>query len=402
MPKTELPLHVGHDYEDALEQMANRAMTGFVENFKKKNDYRSGKFPKSPDCHPQDVLGYYIWSDLQMYDYLANEFTICDNYYSSHPGPTLPNRMYSLTGHLQHDRNGEPRLNNSMDSTFFLSRDETIFDVLSRYEVKWRVYESFPSVTILRMFSKYAGNTTEIRNIKGLEIDIANNDFPSVVFIDPSMHTAVVNDDHPPADMLNGQNLVKSVYDTLKSNTEIWNNTLFIVTYDEHGGLFDNVYPPIAETLTDPRQKGKGTKWGKLLNPNNEILPDESVQFGLRVPTFLISPYAKKGSVFKAPLDHTSILKSILIRFCEGERPYMGPRVDHTKNFGDALTSQRRINIPQSPKLAQTEEMKKVFTLNDLKKFYTNFKPVSKSSLTSAEADFHDFMAVLSRMTKPF
>ena len=46
-----------------------------------------------------------------------------------------------------------------------------------------------------------------------------------------------------------GQLFLKSVYDTLRSNPEIWRNTLLVITYDEHGGFYDHAIPPLADVL---------------------------------------------------------------------------------------------------------------------------------------------------------
>ena len=70
--------------------------------------------------------------------------------------------------------------------------------------------------------------------------------FPRAV-IEPAMHHFPPNDDHPVADMHHGQLFLKGVYDTLRSNEALWRKTMLIITYDEHGGFYDHVVPPIAE-----------------------------------------------------------------------------------------------------------------------------------------------------------
>lgn len=419
--KTKLPLSVGHSFEDVKQQLARQTMTGFAANFAEK----ISKALDAKGCKPQDALGYYTASDLAMYEFLAGEFAICDRYFCSHPGPTLPNRMYSLTGDLQRDRNGEPRFNNGVDSTFFLSRDQTIFDILEQKGVSWRVYESVPSVTMLRMFSRYAGDETHISDIRKLKKDIADAKgsvkFPSVTFIDPAMHDGPPNDDHPPADMLHGQHLIRDVYKALRANQAVWEKSMLIVTYDEHGGFFDHVPPAVAELFQDPRKlQGTGT-----VNPstaNNEPgtgavtglkdegdlvgnpdagtsrprhLPDEEVIYGVRVPTFIISPWVAKGSVFKRLADHTSILKTILVRFCGTDRPFLSDRVHNAFDLGPALTlsAPRDVTatLPDLPNLPDSN-------VHDLKKA---FHIIRTRDITSNHSDSHDWMEALSRMIRP-
>jgi phospholipase C len=419
--KTKLPLGVGHSFEDVKQQLARQTMTGFAANFATK----IAKAPNAKGCKPQDALGYYTASDLAMYEFLSREFAICDRYFCSHPGPTLPTRMYSLTGDLQRDRHGEPRFNNGVDSTFFLSRDQTIFDVLEQKGVPWRVYESVPSVTMLRMFSRYAGDETHIRDIRKLKKDIADSKgsvkFPAVTFIDPAMHDGPPNDDHPPADMLHGQHLIRDVYKAIRANDALWKKTMLIVTYDEHGGFFDHVPPAVAEVFQDPRkfqdpptvspspasnEPGTGavtdvTDGDDLVtNPDAGTsrprhLPNEEVIYGVRVPTLIISPWVAKGSVFKRLVDHTSILKTILVKFCGTDRPFFSDRVHHALDFGPALTltAPRDVTatLPVLPNLSDSD-------VHDLKKA---FHIIRKRDITGKDSDSHDWMEALSRLVRP-
>jgi phospholipase C len=399
--KTQIPFGVGHEVDDVTQQIANNTMKGFVDNFK---HYHSNGFGNGQGTEPQDVLGYYTQEELAMYKYLADEYTICDNYFSSHPGPTLPNRMYSLCGDLQKDRNGEPKLDNTVETSFIFSREQNIFDILSQHEVDWKVYESFPSVTMLRMFTKYIGEDKKIQNIDNLEADIKKVNgtsikFPSVVFIDPAMHDAPANDDHPPADMLHGQHFIKRVYDALKSNPKIWDHTLFVINYDEHGGLFDHVPPKTAEIFQDPAKKPVVVAALSDVSGSSNYKENEKITYGVRVPAFLISPYVEKGGVYHQNLDHTSILKTILIKFCGEFKPFLSDRVNVAHDLGSALKSTRRSIDTSSPDLPTLPDMKKPKTLKPqiIKKNQT----MTKSKLSGKGADFHDFLAFLGRTVKP-
>jgi phospholipase C len=259
--KTRFPVGVGHDLADVVQQLSKQlewpghpsinSPEGFAANFL----LRIG----SSGLKRDDVLGYYNESDLPMYRFLAENYTYCERYFSSHPGPTLPNRMYSLAGDVQYDRVGEAILDNNNADNFRVSRALSIFDLLTRKNISWRVYESFPSVTMLRFFARYAADGTNIEGIgiDQLEKDIAFGDLKSVTFIDPAMHSAPENDDHPPfADMLSGQIFIKRIYDALRSNEALWRKTLLIITYDEHGGFYDHVIPPVADALAIPGATG--------------------------------------------------------------------------------------------------------------------------------------------------
>ncbi|HOY04227.1 MAG TPA: alkaline phosphatase family protein [Saprospiraceae bacterium] len=399
--KTQLPVGVGHEMEDVLEQIKDGTMQGFVENF---NKIHTVEYLEEQNVHPQDVLGYYTDEELSTYKFLADNFTICDHYFSSFPGATLPNRMFSLTGNLKMDNNGEPITSNSLASPFLTSREQTIFDILSQHDVSWRVYESFPSVTMLRMFSKYAGDHVHIKDIKDLEADIMEPDFPSVVFIEPAMHDMPANDDHPPADMLRGQHFVQDVYNILREkNPDVWNHCLFVITYDEHGGLFDHVAPIVAEVFQDPQKVADRQTdiagAGSGGSASGHYLKDKPNIYGVRVPTFLVSPYVEAGGVYKEILDHTSILKTILIKFCGKDSAFMSDRVNFAFNLGGALTQPRR-NVTARPEdLPVLDEMK--YSKSKLLQNMKSFKAMTKADVHDKPFDFHEYMSFLGRMVKP-
>ena len=67
--------------------------------------------------------------------------------------------------------------------------------------------------------------------------------FRPIAFIEPSYYWPGQNDDHPPHTTLNAQALLGSVYNALRQNEKLWNSTLLVVLYDEHGGFYDHVSP---------------------------------------------------------------------------------------------------------------------------------------------------------------
>ena len=189
--KTQFPVAVGHEVADVTEQLRARmelpsqrsinSPVGFVKNFLKKL-----KNPANKDkARPLDVLGFYEAADLPFFKFLAENYAYCEKYYCSHAGPTLPNRMFSLAGDLQFNRVGEAIIDNNDSDDFLLSRALNIHDLLTRKGIGWRVYESFPSVTMLRMFARYAGDNTNIVPISRLDQDIAAG-LPPLTVIEPA------------------------------------------------------------------------------------------------------------------------------------------------------------------------------------------------------------------------
>lgn len=256
------------------------------------------------------VMGYYPTTMLPVYEFLSNEFVVCDRWHSSVPGPTWPNRLYSIAGQSDGQRgNTMPHVGYGL---------KTIFEHLHDAGVSWGYYSHDRVFSFLRVFRRFLASS-EIRPFAQFYQEAAAGTLPSVVWLEPEFGTrpgTVSNDDHPPGDLMAGQQLVAKVYDALRSGPA-WPRTLFILTYDEHGGFYDHVVPPAA---ADDR--------------------NDFQQYGLRVPAFLVSPLVQRGAVDDRLLDHTSILRTILDRFCarNGQLPSMGARTDHATSLWAALS----------------------------------------------------------------
>jgi phospholipase C len=123
--------------------------------------------------------------------------------------------------------------------------------------------------------------------------------------------------------------LVAEIYGALASSPA-WSKTLFVITYDEHGGFFDHVPPP-----RDTRDAAAGL--GSL---------------GVRVPALVVSPWGAPRSVSRTEYDHTSLLRTILLRFCDGAS--MTPRTDGAADLGPLLSAAApRLDLPTVPAPSQ-------------------------------------------------
>lgn len=433
--RTRLPKGVGHEFVDVQEQLSEQtdgpdgsrinSPKGFVENFKP----RIGVEPMGVVLN--DVLGYYDAKDLPFFAYLATHYSYSDRYFCSHPGPTLPNRMYQLTGDVQHDRYGATILENNHGDNFLLSRAQTIYDLLTRKGVSWRVYESEPSVTMLRMFARYATDDAHIVPIAQLAADVENDNLPSFVSIEPAMHHHPQDDDHPDADMYRGQIFLQNVYKTLRKKEEIWKKTLLIITYDEHGGLYDHVVPPVADIFkkpipdvvirdtadpgeTDRTVPGSANErgprdWGVHIDLDNVIVIPEGgapsqpephlllkIPYGVRVPTFVVSPWSMPGKGPGITLDHCSILKTVLARFLGDEQPFMGDRVHASNSFEAFLTADAaRVDVPDpAPLQNMPPDARRI--VPGASRIET--PPLKRKQMRDGPVDFHELTGRLARI----
>jgi phospholipase C len=327
-------------------QLGAGAMDGFVASFAKTLSDRG-----LPGDDVGRVMGYYNGTDLPVHDHLASEFAVCDRWFSSVPGSTWPNRLYALCGSAAGSRDDLPlNLPPLYDRPSFVRH-------LDAHDVSWRWY-SFETASLrladrhyrLGHQDRFAFFSHTILNWKtrlersidpktpSFIEDAERGALPSVAWIDPNFSNFdpigfPPNDDHVPADIRDGQDLVLAVYHALATSAH-WERTLLIVFYDEHGGFFDHATPP--EAPDDDR-----ATFGR---------------YGVRVPALIVSPWIEPGSVSHTLFDHTSIIKTILLRFCPdalrqptgqeataaharpGAPRYMGARVAQATDLGELLT----------------------------------------------------------------
>ena len=273
----------------------------FVQNYV--NNHRS-------DPDPEVVMGYFSAAQVPVYDFLASEFAIGDRWFSSVPGQTWPNRLYLTSGKAAGD----------LDNRWFPPLqywNHSWVRHLDAEGVSWKGYgDGFAGHLSIRLSDANYRSSTHFESFSGpygFLQDAANGTLPAVSLIDPVSYR---NDDHVPADISAGQALVARTYDAL-AKSRAWSKTLLIVLYDEHGGFFDHVHPDPAQD-DDPLFR----------------------RYGVRVPAFFAGPFVPKAKCLKTTWDHASIVKTILLRFCNhgGSIPDMGTRVNAAAHLGGVLT----------------------------------------------------------------
>jgi len=254
-----------HSYEGARVEYDNGACDGWL---------RAG----SNDDY---AIGYYTQSDLAFLGNAAPAWTTFDHYFAAILGPTYPNRIY------QHAAQTD-RLD---DSLLPISALPTIWDRLADHSVSRQYYFSdFPFLALWG--TKYAGISSPI----GSFFDAcASGTLPHVSFVDPRFlgeAEGLSNDDHPHADIRNGEVFLNSIYEAVTSSPN-WPNTILIINYDEWGGFFEHVPPSVAP-----------------IPPADAALGSDGLR-GFRVPSLIISPWSRRGTVAHGIYDHTSVLKMI-------------------------------------------------------------------------------------------
>ena len=290
-----------HERDDIALQMGtpvNRIfpMNGFVTNY----THATAKPQVNPGDQPP-VMGYFTADQVPVTDFFAQNFAICDHWFSSLPAGTQPNRLMSMSGFSKIDVNHH-----------LLPEQELVYDWLTKRGIRWRVYhEGMPFFVMMPRWIPDILGGTHFRPLAELWDDVQNelpDEFPQVIFVEPmytdAPHIGLSSDDHAPSAVKGGQQFLLEVYRAMSLEPDVWNSTVMIVDYDEHGGFFDHVSPPVLHT-----ELQVGTTYR-----NFETL-------GVRVPGFVLSPFVKPKTVFNGLLDHTSVLKFIAQKFGDGE-PY--------------------------------------------------------------------------------
>ncbi len=245
---------------------------------------------------------------------LARGYAVCDHWFSSVPTETLPNRAFVCAATSQ----------GHMDDNTKTFTCPSIFGSLSANNINWAIYgydedpltrHNFPDVT--NAAESHFGLFTDFKAAA------AAGSLAPFTFLEPSWDAAG-NSQHPNYNVALGEQLIYDVYYALRSGPA-WNSTLLIVTYDEHGGCYDHVPPPLGAVAPD--------------NSAGEFGFDFT-RFGVRVPAVLVSPLIAEGAVFRVPdsampLDHTSILKTIEVRW---NLPSLTARDAAASDLGAAFT----------------------------------------------------------------
>jgi phospholipase C len=259
-------------------------------------------------------IGYYTDNDLAFFKGAAPTWTTCDRYFSAIMAPTFPNRIYQHAAQMD-------RLD---DSLLPLSTLPTIWDRLADHSLSAKYY--FSDVPFLALWGpKYAGISHLITDFFA---DCAAGTLPKVSYVDPRFlfeEEGLSGDDHPHADIRNGEFFLNSIYEAVTSSPA-WPNTVLVINYDEWGGFFDHV-PPTAAPIP----------------PADAALRSDGLR-GFRVPALVISPWSPRGTVAHGVYDHTSVLKMIEWRW--SLRP-LTVRDSQANNLAQALDfSHRNLSAP--------------------------------------------------------
>ncbi len=252
-------------------------------------------------------MGYYDASTLPFVNSLADTFPVCDRFFSSVLAQTYPNRRYLMGG------TSLGLLND------VLNRDRppngTVFEALNAHGIPWRNYYSdLPSSLIWTYLANVPGITSNLVHINQFFADASAGALPAFSLVDPNFGTS---SEENPQDVQFGDQFLAQVVTAVMASPQ-WHSTLLVWTYDEGGGYYDHVPPPRAV---------KPDNVAPVLAPTDP--PGSFNRYGFRVPSGVVSPFARPDYVSSVVHDHTSILKLVETKWNLPALTYRDARADN-------------------------------------------------------------------------
>jgi phospholipase C len=252
--------------------------------------------PAQATAHAKDIMKCFSEADAPVLAHLAKEFAVFTNWHASVPGETWPNRNFA------HAATSDGAVD--IDTRFY--DNKTIFEQLAEARRRWAVYQDGVA-QVWAFWRLWAGSTDNFHGADVLFDDIKNDRLPAYSFVEPNhgYGKGDGNSQHPSNNtsvgdsFLAGEALIARIYNALVDKGDVFAKTLFLVTYDEHGGFFDHV-PPHPVPPPDDQVSASGF--------------DFRIS-GVRVPAVAISPLIPKGTIVDCFYDHASIPKTVRAQF---------------------------------------------------------------------------------------
>ncbi|CAA7018380.1 unnamed protein product [Microthlaspi erraticum] len=274
----------GHSFQAIMEQVFGSNNTS--KDPPPMNGFIQQSYSEDPTGNMSaSVMNGFEPDRVPVYKSLVYEFAVFDRWFASVPTETQPNRMFVHSGTAGGATSNDP---------LQLAKgypQRTIFDNLDEEGIPFGIYyQSIPPVLFYRnlrklkyvlKFHTYSTFKDHAKKGKLPGYSVIENRYMDTLF-EPA------NDDHPSHDIYQGQKFIKEVYETLRASPQ-WNETLLMITYDEHGGFFDHVPTPVRNV---PSPDG-------IVGPAPFLFKFD--RLGIRVPTIAVSPWIEKGTVVHGP-----------------------------------------------------------------------------------------------------
>lgn len=311
----------GHHYPDVNMQIFGKDpltgtetpnMSGFVRSY----ETHTGNRDRS-----HRIMRCFRPEKIPVLTSLAKQYAVCDRWFSSVPGPTLPNRsfIHSATSIGRVDMNPN-----------WLEESKSIYELLDENNVTSKIYYS--DITMAMTFKKLLNSQGRLFSpYDDFLAACASDNLPSYCLIEPRYNAKddgqqvfEPTDQHPDHNVAEGERLIQDVYNAIFKNRQLREKTLLAIIYDEHGGLYDHVIPPATVSPDGMVSKPEGFDFKRL---------------GIRVPAVLVSPWIAKGTIRRTQHDHTSVITTARKLFLsDWQNKFLTERDRQAAAFDDVLT----------------------------------------------------------------
>jgi phospholipase C len=324
------PHDIDHSYQAAVTAIDGGAMDKF--------DLIAGGNVKG------DLLAYtqYLEADLPSYFAYARDFVLADAFFSSLKGPSFPNHLYTVGGQsggaINNPANSQGRWGcDSPTNSRLQTLDEddnfghvypcfdfdTLADRLEEKGLSWKYYapgegqsgyiwSALDAIRHIRLTSLWQQHVVSTEQFVQ---DAQSGDLPAVSWV----VTNAAQSEHPPASVCVGENWTVEQLNAVMSGPA-WHSTVVFLTWDDFGGFYDHVPPPVADNFG----------------------------FGPRVPLLIVSPWARRGHIAHTTLEFSSVLKFIEQRFD------LDPLTERDERANDLIDNFDFDDHPRSPLILAT------------------------------------------------
>jgi phospholipase C len=313
--------HVTDQISSTGNPVGNPDMKGFVRDY----------FAESHDAdHAAKIMKCFTPETLPILSTLAQQYGVCDRWFSSVPGSTIPNRLFV------HGASSEGSLTQDVIiAPFTLKTIFESFDATTPHD--FAIYSAGSTILMANHF--FIENQDKFRDYNTQFVfDATHGNLPAYTFIEPTYDDdgegGFANSQHPDFPVDRGEALIREIYFALTKSPD-WKSTLFLIIYDEHGGIFDHVAPPLVSK--NPH------------SPFPEVKPSgppdvfDFTRLGVRVPAVFVSPCIPAGTLIpdRTHMDqfyeHASVVATVRKLFCPGSQP-LNWREAQARMFDDVLT----------------------------------------------------------------
>jgi phospholipase C len=262
-------------------------MQGFVKSYLNRHQSQE---------HSRNAMDYFGVDKVPVLATLALEFAVCDRWFSSVPGPLVPNHAFADYG------SSFGRVD--LDVLYFDEPFNSIYERLLGHGHRARIYQYDQTTLYFPLFLLTKKHPELFGTFQQFLADTRVGNLPEYSFLEPNYsdrsgdeEKAVVSDQHPVSTLSADELFIAQIYNALRKNESLWQSSVLLITYSTHGGFYDHVPPPAVASdgfMASAASTGTGYSFG-------------FDRLGVRVPAIIVSPYIPRGTVDHTVYEHASI-----------------------------------------------------------------------------------------------